>query len=61
LVVDFGDGGPGCFVVDDGGAIGVRGDKGLHGEVVAGAGQASGGFVDAGDNVVGEEGVGSPV
>ena len=47
-VGDFGDGGAGGLLVDDGFAGGVGGDEGLEGEVVDGAGVAAGGGVDEG-------------
>src|SRR4029077_877364 len=40
---DFGDGGAGGLLIDDGFAGGVGGDEGLDGEVVDGAGVAAGG------------------
>src|SRR3984957_4455153 len=55
---DFGDGGAGALLIDDGLAAGPGGDQGLGGEVVDGAGQASGGVVDEGGGVVAEDGVG---
>src|SRR3989440_1347301 len=57
-VGDFGDGGAGGALVDDGFAGGVGGDEGLEGEVVDGAGVAAGGGVDEGAGVVAEQGVG---
>ncbi|MEU9371493.1 hypothetical protein AB0D71_44095 [Streptomyces avermitilis] len=50
---DFGDGGLGGFLVDEGLACGERGDEGLKAEVVDDAGEAARGRVDEGDSVVG--------
>ena len=58
-VGDFGDGGAGCLLVDDGFAGGVGGDERLDGEVVDGAGVAAGGGVDECCRVVAEQGVGA--
>jgi len=58
-VGDFGDGGAGGLLVDDGFAGGVGGDEGLDGEVVDGSGVAAGGGVDEGGGVVAEQRVGS--
>ena len=52
---DFGDGGAGGGVVDDGLAGDAGGDERGEGEVVDGAGLAAGGFVDLGYGVVGEQ------
>src|SRR6266496_1762248 len=56
---DFGDGGAGALLVDDGLAPGPGGDQCLGGEVVDGAGQSAGGVVDQSDGVVAEQGVGA--
>ncbi|WP_413116973.1 hypothetical protein ACK1X7_00090 [Streptomyces sp. CY1] len=45
-VEDFGDGGLGGFLVDDGLAAGECGDEGLQAEVVDRAGETAGGGVD---------------
>src|SRR5260370_6978369 len=57
-VGDFGDGGSGGLLVDDGFAGGAGGDEGLGGEGVDGAGGAAGGGVNEGDSGVAEQGAG---
>src|SRR5262249_53572511 len=54
----LGDGGAGGRFIDDGLVGGERGDQGLEGEVVDGAGVAAAGLVDQDSGVVGEQGVG---
>ena len=53
-VGDFGDGGAGGLLVDDGLAGGVGGDQGLDGQVVDRAGVAAGGGVDQGRRIIAE-------
>jgi hypothetical protein len=55
----FRHGGARGGLVDDGFAGGERGEEGLEGEVVDGAGVAAAGLVDQRDGVVGEQGVGA--
>lgn len=59
-VEDFGDGGLGGFLVDEGLAGGEGGDEGLQAEVVDRAGEAARCGVDEGHGVVGEELVAAP-
>ena len=56
---DLGDRGAGGGFVDDAFVGGEGGDECGDREVVDGAGQSSGGLVDQGDGVVGEQGVGA--
>src|SRR5260370_26689611 len=55
---DFGDGGAGGLLVDDGFGDSVGGDESLEGEVIDGAGIGAGGGVDEGGGIVAEQGVG---
>ena len=59
LCRDFGDGCSGGGFVDDGFVGRERGDEGLDGEVVHGAGDAASDLVGQRDGVVGEHRVGT--
>src|SRR5260370_30794498 len=58
-VGDFGDGGAGGVLVDDGFAGGAGGDEGLGGGVVGGAGGTPGGGVDERLRIVAGQALGS--